>query len=166
MLRIDVRSSRELQALILSVRQAEKDVQREIRQRTKPVIETEWKKALAQEATTRLEHRVLVESARVTVSNQNVKLKAGQLAKRLSGGGRVHEIAKQVEFGATPRRVEYTGRRGGKTFPVKRRTGSQFKPENRKGHVVYPAAARIIPRLAALWAQTAVRTFHEALEKR
>ena len=27
-----------------------------------------------------------------------------------------------------------------------------------------PAAAQMIPRFAALWAQTVVRTFHEAME--
>ncbi len=165
MLRIDVRSSRELQALILSVRQANKDVQREIRQRTKPMVQAEWRKALAEQAMTRVEHRVLVDSARVTVSNQNVKLKSGQLAKRLSGGGKLHEISKQVEFGAALHDIEYTGRRGGKRFPVRRTTGRQFRHENRKGWVVYPAAAQIIPRLASLWVQTAVRTFHEALER-
>lgn len=166
MLRIDVRSSRELQALILSVRQANKDVQRQIRQRTKPILQTEWKKALAEQAMTNVEHRVLVDSARVTVSNQNVKLKSAQLAKRLSGGARINEIFGAVEFGAGQELyVEYTGNRRGKSFPVKRRVHQQFRHYKRRGYVVYPAAAQIIPRLASLWVQTAVRTFHEALER-
>lgn len=125
-----------------------------------------WQKALAEQGMTRQGHRVLVDTARVTVSNQNVKLKAGQLAKRLSGGGRPYEIAKQVEFGSNGRQISYTGRRGGKSYKITRSTGQQFRPYNRKGHVVYPAAAHIIPRIAALWAQTAVRTFHEALERK
>lgn len=165
MLRIDVNSSRELQALILSVRQANKDVQREIRQRTKPMVHTAWQKALAEQAMTRMEHIVLVNSARVTVSNQNVKLKSGQLAKRLSGGGRVFELSKLVEFGATPHKTEYTGTRKGTRFPVKRTVGTQFRAPKRNGYVAYQAAAQIIPRVASLWVQTAVRTFHEALER-
>jgi hypothetical protein len=166
MLRIDVKSSRELQALILSVRQADKDVQKEIRQRTKPMIQAEWKKALAENAMTRVESIALVDSARVAVSNQNVKLKSGGLARKLSGGARVFEISKQAEFGAALKTIRYQGRRGSKSFPVERTAGGQFRYENKKGYVVYPAAAEIIPRLASLWVQTAVRTFHEALEKR
>lgn len=147
MLRIDARSSRELQALILSVRRANKAVQAEIRTHTKTMAAPEWQKAVAEQALSRFEHVVLVSTARVTVSNQNVTLKAGGLAKKLSGGGRAYEVAKGAEFGSGQAR----------------RT-KQFRPFNRKGYVVYPAAAGIIPRLAALWAQTAARTFYEALE--
>lgn len=163
MLRIDVQSSRELQALILSIRQANKDIQKEIRQRTKTMVEVEWKKALAQEAMTRFEHRVLVDTARVAVSNQNVKLKSGGLAKKLSGGGRVRELAGQAEFGAG---LSYSMTRSRKGKEYKRRSGDQFRPPKSNGYVVYPAAARIIPRLASLWTQTAIRTFLDAFDKR
>ena len=169
MLRIDVRSSRELQALILSIRQANKEIQKEIRTRTKPIVQTAWHKALAQEAMTRFEHRVLVDTARVAVSNQNVKLKAGGLAKKLSGGGRARDLYGPAEFGATYREARQRYRDHGNGTATKARrgsTGRQFRPRNPKGYVVYPAAARISPRLAALWTQTAVRTFYEALEKK
>ena len=164
MLRIDVHSSRELQALLLSIRQANREVQAQIRRHTRTVAEQAWRKALAEQAVTRVEHVVLVDTARVSMSNQNLKLKSGGLAKRISGGARVHEISRQVEFGSSLHWIEYTGRRGSTTFPVRRTTGFQFRHENSKGWVVYPAAAQIIPRIAALWVQTAVRTFHEALE--
>lgn len=166
MLKIDVHSSRELQALILSIRQANKEVQAQIRRHTKPMAQSAWQKGLSQEAMTSFEHRVLVDTARVSVSNQNVRLKAGSLARKLSGGGRARDLAKQAEFGAGLKRIQYTGRRGGKSFPVTRTSGGQFRPWKKTGHVAYPAAARIIPRIAALWTQTAVRTFHEALEQK
>lgn len=166
MLRIDVRSSRELQALLLSVRRANRETQAEIRKHTKAMLAPAWQKALAEESMTKVENIVLVNTARVTVSNQNVTLKAGGLAKKLSGGARAFEISKQVEFGAPLKTIKYTGRRGSKTFPVSRTSGRQFRHENKKGWVVYPAAAQIIPRLAALWVQTAVRTFADALDKK
>lgn len=166
MLRIDARSSRELQAIILGMRLASKEVQATARKYTRAMVEPEWRKALAEQATTRLEHATLVRTARATVSNQNIKLKSGQLAKRLSGGGRVYEISKQVEFGVTPHRITYQGRRGSKRFPVTRVVTNQFKDDNRKGYVVYQAAAGIIPRIAAVWVQTVVRTFAEALERK
>lgn len=163
MLRIDVRSSRELQAVILSIRQANKTVQAEIRRHTKPMVQTEWRSALAQESLTRFENRVLVDTARVAVSNQNVKLKAGGLARRLRGGGRVRELAAQAEFGAG---LSWATTRSRKGREYQRRSGDQFRPYNKSGYVAYPAAARIIPRLAALWVQTAVRTMHEAFERK
>lgn len=163
MLRIDAHSSRELQALILSIRQANKEVQAQIRKHTKPMAQREWQKGLAQEAMTRFEHRVLVDTARVAVSNQNVKLKAGGLAKKLSGGGRARELYGPAEFGAGLSTVS-THSRKGKEY--KRKSGDQFRAPKKSGYVVFPTAARIIPRLAALWTQTAVRTFHEALEQK
>ena len=164
MLRIDAKSSRELQALILSVRRANKEVQAQIRKNTKPMVQAEWQKGLAQEAMTRFEHRVLVETARVTVSNQNVKLKAGGLSKKLSGGGRARDLAGVAEFGAGQRKPIQSTSTKGKKF--QRQGTNQFRHYKKSGHVVYPTAARIIPRLASLWVQTAVRTFHEALEKK
>lgn len=166
MLSIDARSSRELQALILSMRQASREVAKIARRYTREMVLPEWRKALAEQADTRLEHIVLVDSSRVTVSNQDVRLRSGQLARKLSGGARTHEISKQVEFGASLRESRYTGRRGSKTFPVSRTTGRQFKHENSKGWVVYQAAAQIIPRIAAVWVQTVVRTFAEAVERK
>lgn len=166
MLRIDAKSSRELQALILSVRQANKEVQAQIRRHTKPMVQAEWRKALAEQSLTKVANIVLVNTARVTVSNQNVTLKSGGLAKKLSGGAKAFEISKQYEFGASPHKITYQGRRGNKTFPVRRMVTNQLPRENRKGYVVYPAAASIIPRIASLWVQTAVRTFAEALERK
>ncbi|MCA0377874.1 MAG: hypothetical protein LCH36_00335 [Actinobacteria bacterium] len=166
MLGIDVNSSRELQALILSVRRANREIQGEIRKHTKTMITPEWRKALAEQSLTKVEQIVLVDTARVTVSNQNVTLRAGGLAKKLSGGAKAFEIAPQVEFGTPMKVIKYSGRRGTKRFPVTRRGNMQFRQVNKRGWVVYPAVAQILPRLAALWVQTAVRTFAEAIEKK
>jgi len=165
MLSIDVRSSRELQALILSMRQASREVAKIARRYTREMVLPEWRKAVAEHAETRVDHIVLVDSARATVSNQDVRLKSGQLARKLKGGGRVHELSKAREFGMPTRVKEYTGRRGGKTFPVRRTTTNQLPAPVKGGRVVYQAAASIIPRIAAVWVQTVVRTFAEAVEK-
>ncbi|MBP1326734.1 hypothetical protein JOF28_001966 [Leucobacter exalbidus] len=161
-------SSRELQALILSIRRSEKEVQAQIRKHTKPMVQSAWQQGLAQHASTRFEHKVLVETARVAVSNQNVKLKSGGLAKKLSGGGRARELYVAAEFGADQNRETQYGQisKNGKRYSVTRHSARQLRPRNKKGYVVYPTAAEIIPRLAALWTQTAVRTLYEAFEKK
>lgn len=168
MLRIDAKSSRELQALILSIRRSDKEVQAQIRKHTKPMVQAEWKKGLAEHAMTRFEHRVLVDTARVAVSNQNVRLKSGGLAKKLSGGGRARELAAAAEFGANQDTKTKYGQisKRGKRYTVERHSTRQLRPRKKTGYVVYPTAAEIIPRLAALWTQTAVRTLYEAFEKK
>lgn len=166
MLRIDVGGSRELQAALLGVRRAEKAVQANIRKATKVIATPEWKKALAEQAETKLEHRVLVDTARVSVSNQNVRLSSASVGRALTGGLKPSEGYAPVEFGAD-RQAKTTYQRTsskGRQFYVTRRTRAQLRPHRRKGYVVYPAAERMIPRFAALWVQTVVKTFHDAIE--
>lgn len=168
MLRIDAAASRELQAVILALKQADKEVQKQVRTHTRGSILPEWQKGIREHADTRMEHRVLADTARVTVSNQNVKLKAGGLQKRLSGGARASEIYAPTEFGTNREHTaSYSATsRKGKRYNVTRHTRRQFKPMNRKGYAVYPTAADLIPRFAALWVQTTVRTMHEIFERR
>lgn len=168
MLRIDVRGSRELQATILSIRRAPTEIKKRIRQHTKDIAATEWTKALAERAETRLEHALLVNTARVQVSDQNIKLKSGSLTKKLSGGLPVSEGAPIAEFGTNTQAKKTYQRKSkkGGFHSVTRRTRRAFKPINNKGYVVYPAAGEMIPRIASLWVQTTIRTFYEALERK
>ncbi|KQQ22875.1 hypothetical protein ASF48_06985 [Rathayibacter sp. Leaf299] len=166
MFRIDVFGSRELQAALLGVRGAEKAVQANIRKATKAIGMPEWKKAVAEQAETRLEHRVLVDTARLSVSNQNVRLSSASVGRALSGGLKPSESYAAVEFGANRQaKNTYTATSSkGKTYSVTRRTRAQLRPQRRKGYAVYPAAQRMIPRFAALWVQVVVKTFHDAIE--
>jgi hypothetical protein len=141
--RISVLNSKELLATVLALRDFDRTLQGTVRKVTRIIGQPEWQKAVAANATTRFEQRVLGDTARMAVSNQNVTLKAGHIGRKLRGGGRPAELFGAAEFG---------GNR------------PQFRRPNRKGYAVYPAAARMIPRFAALWAQTTVRTIHEALE--
>lgn len=162
MFRLDVTNSRELQAVLLAVRQAPAELQKQIRQHTKAISDPEWRKAVTEQADTRLQHRILAETTRTTPSNQNIRLASAGSAKRLSGGLSPSKNGKVVEFGANPARTVEQRSRSGKRY--KRRMGNAFGPLTRKGNAVYPAAARMIPRIASLWVQTVVRTLHDALE--
>ncbi|TFC94574.1 hypothetical protein E3T28_14830 [Cryobacterium sinapicolor] len=166
MIRLDVYNSRELQATILSIRRAPKEIQAQIRKHTKAMAAPEYRKAMAESAETRLEHRVLVQTGTVAVSNQNIKLSSGASTRALSGGLKPSENAAAIEFGTKRdlvRTYDRRSRKGG-THKVTRHTRQQLRPLNRKGYVFYPAVTSLIPRIASLWVQTTVRTFHEALE--
>ncbi len=166
-MRISVWESKELQALILALRGFDRDLKKEIRQRTKAVAQPAWQQAVSKKAGTTLEQKVLADTARVQVSDQNVMLRSAGVGRSLAGGAKPSEIYGGVEFGADRgARASYRRRsKKGNEHSVTRRTRTQFLPRKRTGYVVFPAAAEVIPRLAALWAQTAVRTFHETIEK-
>lgn len=163
-LRISVYTSRELMAVIARMKTLDRDVRKQIRQETKAIIDPEWRRAVAEQASTPLEQRVLAQTARIAVSDQNVTLKSASVGRRLSGGLLPSESYYAAEFGAAQdqyRKYETTSRSGHR-YAVRRRTTNQLRPRKKSGYVVYPAAANIIPRLAALWTQTWVRGFHEA----
>lgn len=167
-MRISVFSSKELQATLLALRGFEPELRKQIRAQTKKVAQPIWQEAVRGNADTRLEQRVLGQTARVVVSDQNVTLRAAHIGKPLSGGLDPKRQWAAVEFGAdtqAKRKYQAVSSRG-KVYTVNRRTSAQLRPRRRNGYVIFPAAAEVIPRLAALWAQTTVRTFHESLEKK
>lgn len=167
-LRISALVSRELLASITALKGFDREVRKEIRQHTKTMAAPEWQKAVREHAATRLEHRVLADTARVAVSDRNVQLQSARIGRSLAGGLKPSDLAGPVEFGAYPRQRTIEARsRKGKSYSYRRHTTRQFRrPNDNKGYAVYPAAADIIPRIASLWVQTVVRTFAELAEKR
>lgn len=172
MLRISIFSSKELQAVLLAMRSLDKDLSKQLRQQTKAVAAPEWIKATRENAQTRLEHRVLADTARVAVSNQNVTLKSAGVGRRLSGGLLPKETGYAIEFGAerfaagSGRTYSSTSAKGNKFTVHNRNTVAQLRARKKKGYVVYPAAAEVIPKMASLWVQTVMRGIHEAFESR
>lgn len=167
-MRISVFNSAELQATILAMKGMERELAKQVRRVTKAVVDPVWREAVAANASTRLESKALASTARVAVSDQNVTLKSAAIGRKLSGGLLPSQSYHAVEFGgdrAAKRTYEATSSKG-KKFKVTRRTQAQLRPRNRKGYVVYPAVAEVIPRIASLWVQTTVRTFYELIEKK
>lgn len=166
-LRISVFASKDLQRAILILKGTDKEISKEIRTRIRTFTTPEWQEAVRGRTTNAQEVRTLADTARVSVSNQNLTLKSATIGRSLSGGAKPSDIVKPVEFGApqdTVRTYTATSRKG-KKYQVTRHTHRQFKGVSRSGYAVYPAAAQIIPRFAAFIAQTTVRTFIELVEK-
>lgn len=155
-----------LLAATIALRTLDRDNKKMIRQQTKTMAAPAWTEAVQRHTSTRLESRVLGATARVAVSDQNVMLQSAGVGRSLRGGAKPSEIFGGVEFGARQQlRASYTSTsRHGRRFQVNRRTQAQFRPRNPQGYVVWPAAAQVIPRIAALWVQTIVRGVHEAFE--
>lgn len=163
---IDIYESRALQAAVLGLRRANKGLQAQVRKQTREKLLPEWQKGLAERAETHIEHRVLVDTGRIKMSNQNVRMSSASVGRKLSGGLNPKTDYPAVEFGvdrAKTSTYEVTSRKG-KRFKVTRHTRASLRPRRRNGYVVYPTATALLPRFAALWVQTAVRGFHDGLE--
>jgi hypothetical protein len=167
-LRISVFGSEEIQAVLLTMRALPRDLAKELRKQTRTVVFPEWKKAVAENASSMFESRVLVQTARATVTDRNVTLTSATVGRPLSGGLNPKTMYHAAEFGADQGQETTYGARSrrGKQFQVTRHTTRQLRPRKRSGYVVYPAAAEIIPRIASLWVQTIARGLHEAFERR
>ncbi|KNY06866.1 hypothetical protein [Microbacterium sp. GCS4] len=166
MLRVSAYSSSELLTVLRGLRNLDRETKKQLRRNLKQIAEQAWKQTLAQHASTKLERAVLADSGRVRVSDQNVRLTSASLSRSLVGGLKPSESFGPVEFGANPRpgSTETVRSRRGNEFSRKRDPNRPFKAPNRRGYVVYPSAASVIPRILAMYVQTFVRAIHEALE--
>lgn len=160
-MRLDVRGSQELRDIALALQAMETSARRVIRQHVKPVVQPAWLHAINRRARTVLEHRVISQTSTVAVSDNNVRVQSAAKGRRLSGGFNPKTDYAGVEFGANREQYTTYQRKGN---PVRRRAARQLRPRNTKGYVFYPTAREMIPRLAALRAQTIVRLIGEILE--
>lgn len=151
-MQLDVRRSPSLTAAIQVMTTMPREAAKETRKYSKAVIVPEWKKALSAAAPpARIFHDRLVKPSTVYVTDRGVRL--------VSGKG---TLVRQTEFGAAREKFNTYRRRGAQ---VRRRTQRQFWNYRDKGHVVYPSASDMIPRVAALWVQTIYRTVAETIER-
>lgn len=164
MLRVSAYSNRQLLAVLRGLRNLDRETKKQLRPHLKSLVQTAWQAELSERASTRLEQRVLVSTARTAVSDQNVRLKSASVGRSLSGGLRPSESYGAVEFGAPPRVQAVRSRRRGTPYATKRNVNAPLRPSNRRGYVVFPTLANIIPRVLAMYVQTFVRAIHEALE--
>lgn len=135
-------------------------VKRQIGAQTKRVALPVWQDEMRFRGDTRQRTR-LAQSAAVGVTATNITLKAG--IGTLSRTASLTELAKAIEFGNNPYVKEQSISKRGKVFT--RRRGNRFGAPAKTGNVAYPAAKSAIPRIVALWVQTAIRTTHEEIEK-
>jgi hypothetical protein len=136
---LKVNDSPELQAALLSVRQAGSDIRSDINKDARSQLKPEWNAQLVQKADTLLERRALIPGARVTFGRNNVTV-VGAASRRPLSGGLIPDLNfAGIEWGSDRLR--------------------QFRRRSRKGYVVGPAAGEFGARAVAVWVHTIVAHF-------
>lgn len=150
---IDVRKSRELQAVILLLKSAAAPARREMRAGARRELNKLWKPALQARARTRLQQQALVKGARGKVQSDTFTMLAATSRRPLSGGLVPDARWPGVEFGMTPRKAEVTIRGKQRRQTV----GKAFGAREKRGKVVYPVARAIAPKIVAAWVNGIVK---------
>ncbi len=155
---LDVRDSRELQATVLALRQAQREIRVDINKSARGRIRPLWQSAVSGRAGTRLQQRVIAAGTRANASDRGVTLFAATRSRPLRGGLVPSYEWAGAEFGARSKRTkEFTQRsRGGRTYRRSMITGRQFKGRQAHGVVAFDAASEVGTKLVAMWVRTVV----------
>lgn len=159
--RISLLVSKDLQALVQAALSLPGEVSKQLRAQTRRVVEPAFQEEMRSRVGTRIEARVLLDTARVSVRDDNVILRTATIGK--VNGTPASVLAGPAEFGMNPGALIQTTSRKGKAY--KRRIGPVFRRHVKQGHVFFPAVQAFIPRAGALWFQTTYRTVAETFEK-
>lgn len=155
-----------IRAAVLALKAADRDLRNQIARATREVMSPVWQRTIAEHSTWRMDDLVLGKGARIKAGNPPAAI-AATSRRKLSGGLQPSTQWQAIEFGlpANHKRTYNRRSKNGGTHKVTRHTGRQLPTKTPKGRVVYPAVKAIAPRMASLWVQLIVRTYHEAAEE-
>lgn len=167
MFRVDVGDApAEMKAAVLAMKRADAYVRREVSQRMKETMTPAWK----QEVTNHLhgesmERAMILPGTRIAAGNPPQLIAANSKRTIGSGGGLTPDKHwKGWEFGANYNTLSRPmTSKNGKSY--KRHAMRHLPAKNKQGYVVYPAAAKILPRVASYWCQSVVKAFMDAAEE-
>lgn len=159
--RLSLLVSRDLAVMVQAARSLPDEVSKQLRAHTRRVVEPAFLDEMRERAETRLEQRVLFDTARVAVRDDQITLKTATVGK--VGDVPAAVLAGGTEFGNKPDRIIESRSRKGTHY--KRRMGTVFRAPRRRGRVFHPAVQAFIPRAGALMFQTVYRTVAETFEK-
>jgi prophage tail gpP-like protein len=163
-------ASRELQAVVASVKALPPVVRRIVRSDTRAVMQPEWRAAVARNARTDQERAVLAGGASmagVVIKGTNPPvLVAASSRRRLRGGLVPAEDAAAFAAGTRRANERRTWRRRspeGTTHTVQGWPNRQLQDFRRGGYVIYPAFRELAPRVVSYWTQSLMRAVADAL---
>ena len=165
-MRISVRDSDELRAVVLAFKVLPRAIRNEINRATRETLNPIWQDEIRSRLVSPMDARVLGTGVRVKAGNPP----SVQAATSTRAIGRTRRLRPAdswyaFEFGAAD--IETTYQRTsskGTRHTVKRHTRRQLPARTRDGRVIFPAYHAAVPRMASRWVQGVVRLIHEAAE--
>jgi hypothetical protein len=157
-----VHSLAEFRGAALALKAVDKDIRNDINRTTRAEGNQWWKDAITARATSKMDKLVLAKGARIQPGNP-ARAIAASSRRPLEDGLVPDTDARAWEFGTTePEHQDtYTRKDGAR---VTRHVKRQLPRATNQGRVVYPAWAKVGPRLVAMWTQLIVRKIYESLE--
>jgi hypothetical protein len=127
----------------------------------------EWRQAIASEIGSngyeKLGYALILNSTRVAVGTQDIRLQAATSRRRLPGTGLTPTKHYYLyEFGADPKVVPIRGRRGNTYYDYKRKVNTGLPPRHKYGRGAYKAAGTIVTRSIALWVSSVIQIYNDA----
>lgn len=158
---------RELRAAVLALRRVDKDLRRDVNARMRDTMNPVWTSTLSQHVGW-APQRVILAGARIAAGNPPSLVAAGSTRRWRAGSTLVpRDHWHALEYGSSSRAKSTYQRRspGGGTHQVTRATKRHLRPRRRQGYVIGPTLAEVLPRTAALFVQSVVRSVMTALEE-
>lgn len=159
--RISLKIDSPFRDMLILVRNVPAEASRQALKASRSEANPIWKEETAGRATTRLQQRVLVDSARVGVTGRNIILRSGGTG-RLASGTAVTDLRVGAEFGMNANSLIRQKSPKGKSYL--RRAGSTFGPRNPKGKVFCPAVRDASARVTSVVIQSFRRALFDALD--
>ncbi len=149
----------ELRAAVLAMKRADATIRRDVATRMRSTMNPVWRSEVTKGATG-MAGAVLPAGARIAGGNPPQLITAS--SRRAIRGTRIVPDRNWAgyEYGAHDSARTVTSSKGTRY----RRHVMRHLPTRGKGRVIDPAVARILPRIAAYWAQSVVRAFMDAAE--
>ena len=166
MLKINAASSREVQATILAIRAADKDLRREMHANVRSEVGGLWLPELGARARTRQDQAVIVRGARVESRTDGLRLRAATSGRFMRGWMVPADQWYAVEFGARRRRgqvTRHTRKSGAVTYSATFNRGLPGRVKD--GRIAFDAASEIITRAVGVWVRTIVDTYRKAADR-
>lgn len=161
-------ASRELQAVVVSVKALPRDVRRDLSRRTRETMNPVWRDLVSRRAVTEQDRVILAKGARIAAGNPP-KAIAASSTRPLSGGLRPADRWSSFAYGTRRPNRRATWRRrsaDGTWHDVTGYPERQLPNYRRAGYVIRPAFRELAPRLISLWVQSLMRAVYDAIERR
>lgn len=154
---LDVHENRQIQAALLSLKQADRELRKDVNKDVRGQLNPVWKEALLGRVERKLDVRIIHQGARVAVGTRQITLHAATSKRALEGGLVPSANWAAEEMGMVRRKKTFTATNSrGKSYKVTRMQGAQFPRRTNKGRVAFPAAAVVIKESIPIWLRTIV----------